>query len=100
PLFPDDAYNGWVGDAITILNRLLAVEDYSEPYYKAVAKTVLTLAVKPDSGPPRSSHQFLERLHMRELDALYTGQHTIRTDALSSLTEENINGVLRRYFGF
>jgi hypothetical protein len=50
--FPDDAYNGWMGDAITLLNRLMAVEDYSEPYYRAVAKAVLSLAVGAPVGPP------------------------------------------------
>jgi hypothetical protein len=39
-MFPDFAYNGWKGDATAILNRLMAIEDYSEPYYRAIAKTV------------------------------------------------------------
>jgi hypothetical protein len=53
-MFPKEAYNGWTGDAPAILNRLMAVEDYSEPYYRAVAKTVLSLAVNAPDGPPRS----------------------------------------------
>jgi len=37
-MFPDLAYHGWRGDATAILNRLMAIEDYSEPYYRASAK--------------------------------------------------------------
>jgi hypothetical protein len=38
-IFPDLAYRGWQGDATASLNRLMAIEDYSEPYYRAIAKT-------------------------------------------------------------
>jgi hypothetical protein len=53
-MFPDLAYNGWKGDATAILGRLMAIEDYSEPYYRAIAKTVLSLACNAPGGPPRS----------------------------------------------
>jgi hypothetical protein len=99
-LFPDQAYNGWTGDARTILNRLMAVEDYSEPYYHAVAKTVLSLAVNTPSGPPRSSIDLLGRLRFGSLAELYQHENGMRADALMSLTEESVNGVQRRYFGF
>jgi hypothetical protein len=42
----------------------------------------------------------LGRLRTHALQALYAGQKNIRTEALNSLTNENIDGVLRRYFGF
>jgi hypothetical protein len=100
PVFPDQIYHGWVGDATTIFNRLMAVEDYSEPYYKAVAKTVLTLAVKAPSGPPRESTELLKRLHLDGLAALYRGEQSTRTEALSALSAEHVSGVQRRYFGF
>jgi hypothetical protein len=99
-VFPEQPYNGWVGDATTLLNRLMAVEEYSEPYYRAVAKTVLTLALKAPSGPPRTSEQLLRRLRLSALAELYQGEQSARTEALSSLREENVNGVQRRYFGF
>lgn len=100
PVFPEQPYNGWVGDPTTLLNRLMAVEDYSEPYYRAVAKTILTLAVKAPGGPPRTSEQLLRRLRLSALAELYQGERSARTEALTSLTEENANGVQRRYFGF
>lgn len=100
PLFPDEPYNGWVGDATAILNRMVSVEDYSEPYYKAVAKTVLTLAIKAREGPPESSQHFLKRLRLDALAGLYEGERSILTEALGSLAEEHVDGVLRRYFGF
>ncbi len=99
-MFPNLAYNGWIGDAPTILNRLMAVEDYSEPYYRAVAKTVLSLAVNALSGPPRSSIDLLGRLKLSALAEFYRHENSIRADALMSLTEESVNGVQRRYFGF
>jgi hypothetical protein len=40
-LFPASSFDGWRGDGRAILNRLMAVESFSEPYYKAVTKTVL-----------------------------------------------------------
>jgi hypothetical protein len=58
-MFPDLAYNGWNGDATAILNRLMAIEDYSEPYYRAIAKTVLSLTCNAPCGPPRSSVDLL-----------------------------------------
>lgn len=100
PVFPDAPYNGWVGDQTSLFNRLVAVEDYSEPYYKAVAKTVLSLAVKAKSGEPRNSTAFLQRLNLGELATLYEGDRSLRTDALGSLDGEHLDGVLRRYFGF
>src|SRR6266545_4519238 len=99
-MFPREAYNGWTGDAPAILNRLMAVEDYSEPYYRAVAKTVLSLAVNAPDGPPRSSIDLLGRLKLSSLAELYQHEYGVRADALMSLTEESVNGVQRRYFGF
>lgn len=99
-MFPRDAYNGWTGDGPAILNRLMAIEDYSEPYYRAVAKTVLSLAVNAPDGPPRSSNDLLGRLKLSSLAELYQHENGIRADALMSLTEESVNGVQRRYFGF
>src|SRR5258706_6949030 len=42
-MFPDLAYHGCKGDATALLNRLMAIADYSEPYYRAIAKTVSAL---------------------------------------------------------
>jgi len=99
-MFPDLAYHGWKGDATAILNRLMAIEDYSEPYYRAIAKTVLALACQAPGGPPRSSRDLLDRLNLATLSALYDGVDDRRVDTLKTLTETDLAGVYKRYFGF
>ena len=99
-MFPDLAYHGWRGDAAAILNRLMAVEDYSEPYYRAIAKTVLSLACNAPGGPPRSSVDLLNRLNLATLSELYDGSDDRRVETLKSLSEGDLAGVYKRYFGF
>jgi hypothetical protein len=62
-MFPRQRYNGWKGNASAIVNRLMAVETFSESYYKAVSKRVLTLVCNDQAGPPRSSQQFFSRFN-------------------------------------
>jgi len=99
-MFPDLAYRGWQGDATAILNRLMAIEDYSEPYYRAIAKTVLALACHAPGGPPRSSVDLLDRLNLATLSELYDGSDDRRADTLKTLTDVDLAGVYKRYFGF
>jgi hypothetical protein len=99
-MFPDLAYHGWRGDATAILNRLMAIEDYSEPYYRAIAKTVLTLACHAPGGPPCSSIDLLDRLHLDTLAELYADSDDPRAQTLKTLTEIDFAGVYKRYFGF
>jgi hypothetical protein len=42
--FPTVAYDGWRGDATAILNRLMLILDFSEPYYRDMTKMLLSLA--------------------------------------------------------
>ncbi|HET8840714.1 MAG TPA: hypothetical protein VFN35_04565, partial [Ktedonobacteraceae bacterium] len=44
-LFPAEPYNGWVGGPKAILSRLLAVEEFSDTHYRAIAENVLRLAL-------------------------------------------------------
>jgi hypothetical protein len=44
--------------------------------------------------------ELLGRLKLSALEKLYQDAGGIRADALTSLTEESVNGVARRYFGF
>jgi hypothetical protein len=99
-MFPDLAVHGWKGDATAILNRLMAIEDYSEPYYRAIAKTVLSLACHAPCGPPRSSLDLLDRLNLATLSDLYDGSDDRRVDTLKTLTDTDFAGVYKRYFGF
>ncbi|MDF1597096.1 MAG: DUF853 family protein [Acidimicrobiia bacterium] len=64
-VFPDEPYDGWRGEPLALLNRLMAVEDFSEPYYRAVTKLLLAEAVKHPIGPPRSAVDLIDRLQAR-----------------------------------
>lgn len=64
-VFPDDAYDGWRGEPIALLNRLMAIEEFSEPYYRSVTKLLLAEAVKHPIGPPRSAGDLIDRLQAR-----------------------------------
>ena len=61
-VFPDESYDGWRGDALAILNRLMAVENFSEPYYRSTTKKLLQEALGSPLGVPRSAGELLERL--------------------------------------
>jgi hypothetical protein len=60
--FPTAPYDGWRGDPLALLNRLMAVEDFTEPYYRAVTKVMLLEAVTSPLGPPAGSEDLLDRL--------------------------------------
>jgi hypothetical protein len=57
--------DGWRGDPEAIVNRLLATQVFTEPYYEGVARTVLRLAV--GDQPPRSFAELVARLDKRAL---------------------------------
>lgn len=73
-MFPHQPLAGWQGDPITLLNRLLAVLEYHEPYYKDLTKLLLHLALHAPGGPPRSSADLLGRLRLAYLRQAYAGQ--------------------------
>lgn len=61
---PLEAYDGWRGDARAHLNRLLAIQDFSDaqPYYTAATKDLLQQTFTSEAKLPRLSGEFLERL--------------------------------------
>jgi len=61
-VFPDESYDGWRGDALALLNRLMAVENFSEPYYRSTTKKLLQEALGSPLGVPSSAGELLERL--------------------------------------
>lgn len=98
PLFPRQSYAGWRGDARAIVNRLHALQTFSEPYYSDVAMQVLSLAVNAPIGIPRSSAELVRRLGLDVLRDLYQGH----ADAykVERLRGEDVRGVYQRYAGF
>jgi hypothetical protein len=61
---PVEPYDGWRGDARAHLNRLLAVQDFSEsqPYYTAGTKDLLQQAIPDGPVLPRFADELIERL--------------------------------------
>lgn len=98
PLFPQRAYAGWRGDGRALLNRLHAVQTFSEPYYADVAALVLNLALNAPGGPPRSSRELVQRLGLDAQRDLYHNH----PDAykVERLRAEDVKGVYTRYAGF
>lgn len=92
-MFPARGYDGWQGNSGAILNRLMAVQDYSESYYQAVAKRILhVVCAEMDRQPPRSSEELFERLEI--LDAARERYH------LEKLKDDTLAGAELRYRAF
>ncbi len=88
--------DGWRGDPEAIINRLLATQAFTEPYYEGIARTVLRHAV--GAHPPRSFSELVARLDKRAL------QRAARDDpealeAIRALPDKDIAGVRARYDG-
>jgi hypothetical protein len=64
-VFPIESFSGWQGDALAIFNRLMAILDFSEPYYEDITNLMLSLATNAPGGPPRSSSNLLYRRRKR-----------------------------------
>ena len=96
--FPQQPLDGWRGDAVALLNRLLAVIDYSEPYYRDLTKMLLNLAVDAPGGPPRASPELLERLVLARLRELYAGRPEL--DEIDGLRPKDAAAAYNRYRAF
>jgi hypothetical protein len=90
---------------MAIANRLLAVEDWASEgggvYDRRMATLALQLACTPPSGPPRSSGDFLRRLDLKKLQALWRGDDTARADLEQLVADPQVLAGLRgRYSAF
>ncbi|HEV8627085.1 MAG TPA: hypothetical protein VG034_21780 [Acidimicrobiia bacterium] len=88
--------DGWRGDPEAIVNRLLATQVFTEPYYEGIARTVLRHAV--GDRPPRSFHELVARLDKRALQRA-ARDDTDALDALRVLPDKDVAGVRARYDG-
>lgn len=67
-LFPNEPFDGWrtsgsLDDGYTqLLNRLLGVVEFTEPYYEDAARAFVGEALMLEGSLPESSDEFLERL--------------------------------------
>jgi hypothetical protein len=96
--FPAQAYDAWRGDPRALVNRLLEVSDFSEPYYQAMALRVLDLAASAPPGPPRSSAELLARLRKPALRMAYRGLP--QAAEIDDLADRDVAGVANRYRAF
>jgi hypothetical protein len=96
--FPAQHYDAWRGDARALVNRLMEVSDFSEPYYRAMALRVLDLATSAPPGPPASSADLLGRLRKPALRMAYRGRP--EATEIDDLAERDVAGVANRYRAF
>jgi hypothetical protein len=98
-LWPAEPLSGWEGNPMELANRLLAVQDWSEPWYERVASRAIRLACGADIGPPRSAEELLARLTAPGLEQLYAG--TDRAELVRQLTAaKGFEGAALRYGDF
>jgi hypothetical protein len=73
--WPAQAMDMWRGTPAQVQSRLLAVEQFTEPFYQRVASAGLRLALTaPDMPPVEGSDELLRRLDPDELAALWEGR--------------------------
>jgi hypothetical protein len=73
--WPEQAMDMWRGTPAQVQSRLLAVEQFTEPFYQRVASAGLRLALTaPDMPPVDGSDELLRRLDVDELAALWEGR--------------------------
>lgn len=96
--FPRERYDGWRGGSRALVNRLMEISDYSEPYYREMALRVLDLAVSAPPGIPRSSGDFLGRLRKTTLSVAY--RRSPQAAEIQELAERDVAGVANRYRAF
>jgi hypothetical protein len=99
--YPQQAYDGWRGDANALYNRLMAMIDPgTHPYYRRITSALVSLAVNAPGGPPRSSQEFLARLDEKWLKYAYAGKvHWYAQRKIKKLSE-HIYDTSLSYDGF
>jgi len=96
--FPQQPLRGWQGDAVALLNRLLAVVDYTEPYYRDLTKMLLNLTLEAPGGPPRSSQELLASMVLARLRQRYQGRPEV--DEIDGLRPKDAAASYNRYRAF
>ncbi|NJO83016.1 MAG: hypothetical protein HC828_09465, partial [Blastochloris sp.] len=96
--FPQQPLRGWQGDSIALLNRLLAVVDFSEPYYRDMTKMLLNLTLEAPDGSPHSSRELLEGMVLARLRQRY--QNRPELDEIDGLRPRDAAAAYNRYRAF
>ena len=100
-VYPQQAYDGWRGDATALYNRLMAMIDPgTHPHYRRITSVLVSLAVHAPGGPPRSSQEFLARLDEKWLTYAFRGKgHCYALRKIKKLSE-HISETSLTYDGF
>jgi ABC-type oligopeptide transport system ATPase subunit len=99
-LWPAQSMDIWRGDPAEIANRLLQVQEFSEPFYQAVSETLVRLACNAPGPRVASSEDFMARLDGDRLKRVYEGTPQL-ADVLAVTTDPALlAGVRLRYSGF
>jgi len=97
--WPESAMDMWRGTPAQVQSRLLAVEQFTEPFYQRVASAGLRLALTaPDMPPVEGSDELLRRLDVDELAVLWEGRPLQLKDI--EAIGEHLPGARLRYADF
>jgi hypothetical protein len=91
-----DPIDGWRGGTDSIVNRLLATQAFTEPYYEGIARNVLRWAVGGE--PPRSFRELVERMDKRTLRRRWRDDPP-EADKIRQLADSDFLGARYRYEG-
>ena len=84
------------GDAHALADRLMACAAWTEPFYRAVASTVILLACTDPTGVPTSMQELVARLDSTSLKARWAGSE--HAPLAADVKSSDVQGVRYRYF--
>ena len=93
----NDPIDGWRGSTESIVNRLLATQRFTEPYYAGIARNVLKWAVTRP-GPPRSFAELVARIDQRALRRAWR-ESPDEADKIRAMAATDFLGARYRYEG-
>jgi hypothetical protein len=92
-----DPVDGWRGDAESIVNRLLATQRFTEPYYAGIARNVLKWTVARP-GPPHAFAELVARMDQRALRRAWRDDPD-EADKIRAMVPADFLGARYRYEG-
>ena len=97
--FPPDPIDGWRGGPDALLSRLMRGQEWSDGYYKSVARDVLFAAVNaPGADPIGDWPDLLARLDRTWLTTAWCTDEA-RSRHLASILTHDLSGMAARYWG-
>lgn len=91
-----ESIDGWRGGPEAVINRLLVTQNFTEPYYEGIARTVLRAVV--GNAPPRSFAELVDRIDKKLLTRALRDDRRA-AGLVHQLPDKEIAGVRFRYDG-